>query len=158
MVKSLKDTIKNDKERIKIKQMLNDSDLNYNYRKKEMPLFEQIGKMDPDIILEKYVILSHLINHDIRFYLQMGINPFQKTIFRDILAKKYPDQQSLQAKFIEINEKYKPILHKIQNLFIRNIKDDNIGGRRNFLSSKFKLFLYFIKKNHSERTRRNNKT
>jgi len=146
MVKSLKDTIKNDKERLKIKQMLNDSDLNYNYRKKEMPLFESVSKMDADVIIEKYVILSHLITHDLRFYLEVGENPFKITIFKDVLAQKYPDTQSLRKKFMEINEKFKPVLHKVQNYFIKKIKDDDVGGRPDYLSSK--ILAFFLSKKY----------
>lgn len=135
MGSTLNDAIKNDAERERIRKILKESDNKFNYRKKEMPLFESLNSIDPDTIIEKYVILTHLISYEFRAFLASGVNPFEITIFNDIVAKKYPNQQTILAKFNEINEKYKPALHKTQNFFIKRVKTHELGGR-DYVSSK----------------------
>ena len=135
MGKNLNDMIKNDKERIKIKKMLDESDLEFNYRKKEMPIFENLYRMDAETIIEKYVILSHIVTYDFKEYFASGTNPLEVTIFKDIIAKKFPNCESVFQKFNEINEKYKPALHKTQNYFIQRVKDHKSGGRTFYKSS-----------------------
>lgn len=136
MGKALNDAIKNDEERIKIQKMLNESDSKYNYRKKELPLFESLFKMEADEIIEKYVILNHLISNDVKFHLQNDSNPFKVSIFKDIISKKYPETDNILQKFNEINEKYRVILHKTQNFLISRIKNHDSGGRLVYKTSK----------------------
>ncbi len=38
--------------------------------------------MDPDEIIEKYVILNILVSNEFRGYLQHGQNPFESSIYQ----------------------------------------------------------------------------
>lgn len=143
MGSTLNDAIKNDAERERIRKILKESDSKYNYKKKEKPLFESLSSIDPDIIIEKYVILTHLISYEFRAFLSSGVNPFEVTVFKEVVAKKYPNQQTILAKFNEINEKYKSALHKTQNLFIKRIKTHELGGR-NYVSSTYILIIEYL--------------
>jgi len=137
MGRKLNETIKNDEERKRIKKMLEESDLEYNYRKREIPFFESVEKTDPEVIIEKYVIMTHLISYDFRNYLLNGINPFDITIFKDVIQKKFPNCESVLQKFLEINQKYKATLHKTQNFFVKKIKCHQDGGRLAYKTCNF---------------------
>lgn len=55
----------------------------YDFYEKERDQFLNIkeGKANAEEILEKYVILNHLIGKETQLYLQENINPFQVTIY-----------------------------------------------------------------------------
>lgn len=141
--KMMEEAMKNDAERLKIKKILRESDHKFNYKRREQSIFEALNDCDPDKIIEKYVILSHLVSYEPKAYLTYGVNPFDKTIFKEIIRKKYPNHEELCKKFFEINEKYKAVLHKTQNLLIKRIKNHESGGRIFFNTSTFELTIFF---------------
>lgn len=144
------DSIKNDEERLRIKKMIDSSESSFNFKKKEEPLYKNIKNLNADEILEKYVILSHLISYEYRYYLHYGVNPFESTIFNQLISDKYGSRDQIIQKFDAINMKYKSELHKLQNHTIKQLRNYEKGGRNFLISIKEQEKLVDYRKNRGE--------
>ncbi|KAL4437594.1 hypothetical protein ABPG74_017832 [Tetrahymena malaccensis] len=109
----------------------------YDYYSKERPLFELIKEqqIDADEILEKYVIINHLLEKSTLFYLESGVNPFNTTIFHGLFKEKYGKGKEavnqIIQKYEKFNSKYALELHKIQNFQIKRIGEYELEWRPN---------------------------
>ena len=144
------DSIKNDEERLRIKKIIDSSESSFNFKKKEESLYKNIKNLNADEILEKYVILSHLISYEYRYYLHYGVNPFESTIFNQLISEKYGSRDQILQKFDEINMKYKSELHKLQNHTIKQLRSYEKGGRNSLISIKEQEILVDYRKNRGQ--------
>jgi hypothetical protein len=144
------DSIRNDEERLRIKNMIDSSESAFNFKKKEEQLYKNIRNLNADEVIEKYVILSHLISYEYRYYLHYGVNPFESTIFSQLISEKYGSRDKILQKFDEINSKYKTELHKLQNYTIKQLRSYEKGGRNSLISIKEQEKLVDYRKNRGE--------
>ena len=100
-----------------------------NFFRKERQLYENIGNLNPEEVMEKFVIVNQLIDNEMRMFLNHGQNPFELTIFAD-LFKDY-STQDLYNLYMRINGKYSMVLHHLQNTEIQRIATyTETAGRR----------------------------
>ena len=121
-----------DYENLKLK--LKSSENKYNFRENEKYLYENISKSDPSEILEKFVILGVLIDPFLKNYIKNNTNPFQITIFNEILLDFFKNDENLIKKYLEIEEKYEIVINKYQNNQIEKIKSFMGSGRDSYIS------------------------
>jgi hypothetical protein len=81
--------------------------------------FENLDKSTADEILEKYVILSYLVDDTFLKHLKFEVNYFEKTIFKDFF-KDISNEEILQ-KIEKIDKKYKKLFDKLQNWEMQRI-------------------------------------
>jgi len=92
-------------------------------------LYENIGNLNPEEVMEKFVILNHLIDNEMRLFLIEGQNPFANTIFAELFKDLSHDQ--LFGLYMSINMKYSMVLHDLQNSEINRITTyTDVAGRR----------------------------
>lgn len=102
----------------------------YAYAQREAHLLKSIETLDPDIILEKYAILSYLMDNSPRTFLQNNQNPFSQTIFKSVLS----DLDALIPLFFNHLAFYQKEIHQYQNQQIKQLNKNNVGGRYDLLS------------------------
>ena len=91
--------------------------------------FDQIENLDVDEILEKYVILSYLVDDTFINKLKFDIPYFKRTIFRKFF-EDYSCQDILK-KISEIDKKYKELFDKLHNWEMqRMLKLPFVGHRK----------------------------
>lgn len=111
-----------------IEEMIAASQKKFNFYKKEKPLYENINNLNPEHVLEKFVILNQLIDNEMRMFLQARQNPLEITIFNE-LFKSY-EQEEILRMFMTINHKYALELHRLQNSEIRRIANHDVSAGR----------------------------
>lgn len=84
-------------------------------------LFNELSHEQVDQILEKYVILSYLVNRDFLKYFSFNISYFEQTIFGKIITQKYPKREQIVKKYMEIHRKYKAHFDEFHNKEIDRI-------------------------------------
>jgi len=119
---------KKDLDKDKIKEIIELSKNRFNFRKEKV-LYENIGNLNPEEVMEKFVILNHLIDNEMRLFLIEGQNPFANTIFAELFKDLSYDQ--LFGLYMSINMKYSMVLHDLQNSEIDRITTyTDVAGRR----------------------------
>lgn len=78
----------------------------YDYAQKDMEAYQGLAKMDADEIIEKYVILNILVSNEFRGYLQHNQNPFEMSIYSQVIGGRYKSVQEVRDKYEEINSSY----------------------------------------------------
>jgi hypothetical protein len=123
----IEETWKNDPDIGKIREVALESKKKFDYSD-EVPLYESIPKLSRDEILEKYIILNHLIENKDRMYIRHGINPFTPTIFKEHFdGMTGEDLEQLYRKY---NQKYSLELHRMQNREIRRLSSWDLQAGR----------------------------
>jgi len=124
---NVEESWKNDADRDKIREILALSKSHFNFQK-ERDLYENIKHLNPREVMEKFVILNHMVDNEQRMYLMADQNPFSITIFAQ-LFKKY-SQDELMSLYMDLNAKYSMEFHRFQNSEIKRIATyTNQAGR-----------------------------
>ncbi len=130
----LKEAWKEDGDAQKIKEYVELSRKKFDFSNEKI-LFEHISELDVNEILEKYVILNHLIDNKERLFLQHGQNPFKRTIFSKLF--EHYSTSEIWQKFIKLNQEYSLALHKLQNSEVKRVSIYNKHqGRKKIVSCK----------------------
>lgn len=79
--KKIQKIFKNDEQKAELLKKYEEQKSKFDFCAQEAELFSNVPQMDVDQILEKYCILTMLVNNWYRRYIDNGINPFSVTIF-----------------------------------------------------------------------------
>lgn len=115
---NVEESWKNDADRDKIREILALSKSHFNFQK-EKDLYENIKHLNPREVMEKFVILNHMIDNEQRMYLMADQNPFSITIFAQLFETYSQDE--LMSLYMDLNVKYSMEFHKFQNSEIKRI-------------------------------------
>lgn len=130
----IKEVWKKDADAQKIKEYVEESKKKFDFSN-EKTLYENIPHFKAEEVLEKYVILNHLIDNKERLFLQNGQNPFKRSIFSKLFERYSTDQ--LLEKFMRLNREYALALHEFQNEEIKRVSVyDQMQGRKKIISCK----------------------
>ena len=92
--------------------------------------YDRLNRADVDLILEKYVVLSYLVDDTFLIKLKQGVPYFQRTIFRELLGGL--SNEALLNKIEKLDRKYKGLFDKLQNWEMQRVLTlPFVGHRRN---------------------------
>lgn len=103
-------------EAVRRKTLPNDHDLGCE-------LYKQIDLMPMDEVLEKFAILSYILDNDWLGYINHGVNIWEHTIFDEYFRKKYGANyfEPVTSLFLQQEGKYRTQFNGLSNKFIENI-------------------------------------
>ncbi len=128
ILKDVDEEWKKDMDVEKIKEAIELSKKRFDFTKEKL-LYEKVPYLKPEEVLEKFVVLSQLMDPEMRLYLNEGQNPFSKTIFGELFAGY--SQEELYNLYMRLNKKYASELNRFQNSEIMRISTyTGLVGRR----------------------------
>ena len=133
-----------DIDKIRMDKILKASKKRFDYSK-EKNMFNKMNNQNPEEFLEKFVILSHLIDNDHRIYLQAGQNPFNITIFNEMFKSHFGSTEEIYEEFLRLNQPYSLEFHKLQNMQLKNLASfDKVSGRKQAITCNFVITFFNV--------------